>query len=248
MRHQDGNFLSWALAALLVTSAAICAAAQKKATARPGEVKESPAASSEKPGATTDGVRYFYEFEQPDFIVHHIHIEHDAGGRGSIRFRRRGDDEAFVEPLELSGTALARVAGLWASLRFLDSNASYQGPKHFPSYGTSRLRMRDGERERTAEFNYSNDRDAFALADEYRRAAEQAVLVFEIKVAQENQPLETPKLFNRLEQLITRKGLSDARQLVPLVRELSTDERLPLIARNQAGRILKRLEKEPAKK
>jgi hypothetical protein len=241
-----------ALAALLLTGAAICAAAQNKVTARPGEAdaKATPSLPPPTPKKPDEagGVRYFYEFVQPDFIVHHIQIEHDAGGRGSISFQRRGDDESIVEPFEFSATALARVASLWAALRFLDSNADYQGQKQLPSYGTSRLRMKEGARERTAEFNYSHDRDAFQLADEYRRAAEQSVFVFEIKVAQESQPLEAPKLLNRLDTLLSRKGLSDPLQLAPLLRELSTDERLPLIARNQANRILKKLDKGSGKK
>ena len=237
------------MAALLLPGAAICAAAQSKVTTRPGEatpgVKDDAAPSSPKKSkdAAASDTRYFYEFQQPDFVVRHIQIEHDEAGRGSVRFERRGDEEAIVEPLELSAAALARISGLWRALRFLDSDTNYQGPKQFPSYGTSRLRMKEGGRERTAEFNYSKDRDAFLLADEYRRAAEQSIFVFEIKVAQESQPLEAPKLLNRLDILVARKGLSDPLQLLPLLRELSTDERLPLIARNQAIRILKKLEK-----
>jgi hypothetical protein len=63
-------------------------------------------------------------------------------------------------------------------------------------------------------------------------------------VALESQPLETPKLINRLGELIERDFLSDRQQLVPLVRELSEDERVPLVGRNQAARILKKLEKQ----
>jgi hypothetical protein len=110
--------------------------------------------------------------------------------------------------------------------------------------GQTRLTMWRGGRERTAEFNYSQDKDAQGLAEEYRRAAEQTLLVFELHVALESQPLETPKLINRLGTLIDRDYLSDRQQLVPLVRELSEDERVPLVGRNHAARILKKLEKQ----
>jgi hypothetical protein len=46
-----------------------------------------------------------------------------------------------------------------------------------------------------------------------------------------------------METLLTRAGLSDPYQLVPLLTELKTDERIPLIARNHADRILKKIEK-----
>jgi hypothetical protein len=46
-----------------------------------------------------------------------------------------------------------------------------------------------------------------------------------------------------MESLQRRDGLSDPKQLVPLLTELKTDEHIPLIARNQADRILKKIEK-----
>ena len=248
---KGSKILSLIIAALALPGAAICAAAQNKVTARPAEQKRAPAethtarpadaSSPAQPDA--DAPHYSYEFEQPDFTVYHIKIEHDARGRGRILFERRTDSEPIVEPFQLSEAALARINALWAALNFLDSDANYQSPKPIPSIGITRLRMTSGKRERTAQFNYSHDRDAFALANEYRRAAEQVMFVFEIEVARENRPLDAPQLLNRLELMVTRDALSDARQLIPLLRELNTDERLPLIARNQAARLLKKLEK-----
>ena len=37
-------------------------------------------------------------------------------------------------------------------------------------------------------------------------------------------------------------GVSDPQQLIPLLKDLSTDERVPLITRNTAGKILKKVE------
>lgn len=240
-------------AALSIWGAALRAPAQsrqpQKAAARPEPQNKTNARAEATPAgpaakADPSAPLYVYEFEHPDFVVYFVHIEHDDAGRGHIRFERRSDVEQLTEPFELSPAALARVREHWVALNFLDSDAQYQGERHYPSYGKSRLRMRQGGRERTAEFNYANDPHALALADEYRRAADQAVFVFELKVALESQPLETPKLIGRLDHLIDRKMLSDSRQLLPLVRELSTDERVPLVGRNHAARILKKLEKQ----
>ena len=248
------------IAALALPGAALCAAAQNKVTARPAaqpQQQRAPAAETRttttntpddastpaKAQADADAPRYSYEFEQPDFTVYHIKIEHDAAGRGRILFERRTDAEPIVEPFQLSEAALARIDALWTALNFLDSDADYQSPKPLPSIGTTRLRMTRGKRERTAQFNYSHDRSAFALANEYRRAADQAMFVFEIEVARENRPLDAPNLLSRLDSMVSRSALSDPRQLIPLLRELNTDERLPLIARNHAARLLKKIEK-----
>jgi hypothetical protein len=260
-----------AAAALVVLGAALCVTAQsaaqrraaprptptpeqggpKKVTARPGEgggaedvpasVKAgAPAKAKEDPNAA----RYVYEFKQPDFYVYFIHIEHDDAGRGQMRFERRSDTEQITEPFELSPAALARVRARWEALQFLEAQANYQGERTYPSMGQTRLTVRRGGQERATEFNYSQNADAQGLAEEYRRASEQALFVFDVGVAVESQPLETPKLLGRLEALVGRNYLSDPQQLVPLLRQLSEDERVPLVGRNQAARILKKLEKQ----
>jgi hypothetical protein len=46
-----------------------------------------------------------------------------------------------------------------------------------------------------------------------------------------------------LESMLKRDALSDPHQLVPLLLELSTDEHVPLIARNHALRLIKLIQK-----
>jgi hypothetical protein len=263
------KLLGTALAAALVsTGAALPARAQapRKATPRPtpspaveqrqpkkvsqrpeegaGEAPASVRAGAPaKPKEDPNAARYVYEFKHPDFFVYFIHIEHDDKGRGQIRFERRSDAEQITEPFELSPAALARVVAHWEALGFLESQANYQGERTYPSMGQTRLTVRRGGRERTADFNYSQVKDAQGLAEEYRKASEQSVIVFELQVARESQPLETPKLIGKLDSLIERDYLSDRQQLVPLIRELTEDERVPLVGRNHAARILKKLEK-----
>ncbi len=57
-----------------------------------------------------------------------------------------------------------------------------------------RLTMDQNGSKRTAEFNWSKNKDAFDLVSEYRRIADQAILLFDISVARETQPLNGPKL------------------------------------------------------
>ena len=190
-----------------------------------------------------DATQYSYEFAQKEFVVNHIVITHDALGRGKITFQRRSEPAAIVEPVELSAAALGRVFGLWTDLRFLDSNENYQSDKNFAHLGTYKIGMDDGKRKRTAEFNWSGNKAAWALAREYRRVSEQAILIFNLKLAREMQPLNTPSLLNEMDSLLRRDELSDPQQLVALLNELKTDEHIPLIARNHADRLLKRIEK-----
>jgi hypothetical protein len=148
-----------------------------------------------------------------------------------------------VEPLELSPAALERIRAAWQGLQFLESETNYQADKQFPHLGTMRIGMERGDRKRVAEFNWTNNSNASALVNEYRKAADQVILVFDISIARENQPLGVPKLMELIESLMKRDGLSDPRQLVKLLEDLSTDEHVPLIARNHAQRLIKKIQK-----
>ncbi len=240
------NGMQIALAALVLLVANICPQAQSeqatKANGRPAEIERATASLGEGNSAAA-AIHYTYEFAQPEFHIRHIVVEHDGTGRGKISFERKANQEVLTDPLEVSPTALQRITALWNALRFLESNTNYQASKQFPHLGTMRLAMRGGGRERIAEFNWTKDPDASALVNEYRRIADQALFVFDLTLARQNQPLETPKLLTRLDMLLTRNALSDPRQLIALLRDLQTDERLPLIARNHAGRLLKKIDK-----
>lgn len=230
-------------AALCGACVLIAAGQERPATKQNARASETPAAPPSAANDPAGSVAYSYEFTQPDFVVRHIVIEHDGAGRGRISFERRNDTEPLVDPMELSPAALSRIIAHWNALQFLETESSYQASKQFPHLGTMRLKMRQGTRERTAEFNWTDNRDASALVNEYRRVADQALFVFDIKLAREIQPLEAPKIMDRLNLLLSRNGLSDPQQLLPLLEELATDERLPLMARNHADRLLKKIKK-----
>jgi hypothetical protein len=228
----------------MVLSAAISICAQDKSN---GKHNARPQQAAAVPGAVADTntevVKYTYEFSQPKFVVSHIVLEHDASGRGTITFERLNEGTPVVEPLELSPAALERIRSSWQALRFLESETNYQADKQFPHLGTMKIGMERGGRKRVAEFNWTHNSDASTLVNEYRKAADQAILVFDISVARENQPLSVPKLMEVMESLLKRDGLSEPRQLLKLLEDLSTDEHVPLIARNHAQRLIKKIQK-----
>ncbi|HEX8179779.1 MAG TPA: hypothetical protein VF525_09585 [Pyrinomonadaceae bacterium] len=202
-----------------------------------------PSATAQANAAAPAEVRYYYEFTQPEFYLRHIQIEHDATGRGQMVFERKSDSEAYTEPLAITPAALARIMSAWSALRFLDSTENYQTDRQMAHLGTMRLRMTEGARTRTVEFNWTHNQQAAALTNEYRRLAEQTMFVFEVEIARQYQPSDTVKLLKGLESLLSRDGISDAAQLVPLLNDLANDERIPLIARNQAERLSKKITK-----
>ncbi len=230
-----------------------------KKNSRPEEETENPSepikknSQPEKTNARPDAAKentpvYFYEFSQPNFQIPKILIEHNENGKGKITFSKQNFDDSISDPIQLSQTALERIKTTWQALNFLDSTENYQYEKDYSHLGNSTFTMRKDGRARTAKFNWTENKDAKNLADEYRRIGQQFIWIFDISVARENQPLEAPKLMDALDALIKRNEISDAAQMTPLLTELSNDERIPLIARNHATRIVKEIEKKVDKK
>ena len=231
-------------AALLMFSAAIFTYAQDtRKNQRPTQAKEAPATANPLPANIGSPIKYSYEFSQPNFFINHITIEHDEAGEGTIKFTRKNEDVEVVEPLQLSAAAATRVMGLWESLKFLESDTNYQSSQHYAHLGVMKIGMERGDKKRVAEFDWTHNTAAADLVAEYRRAADQAIMVFDIGIARQNQPLNAPKLMEGLESLLKRNGLSDPMQLLPLLTDISTDERVPLIARNHAQRLIKKIQK-----
>lgn len=191
---------------------------------------------------------HFYSFSQPEFETSSIVIEHDDTGRGKISFKKKGLDEEITDPVQVSPAALERIANALKALNFFDSNESYQYEKDYSHMGNIKIRVKEKDRERTVTFNWTLNKDAKALADEYRRISNQAIWLFDITVARENQPLNSPKMLDNLDSLIRRGEISDTTQMLPVLQGLSNDERIPLIARNHAAKLAKEIEKEAAKR
>ncbi len=157
-------------------------------------------------------------------------------------------DEEVSDPIILSESHIKRIKMLWNNLNFLDSTENYQYEKDYSHLGNLKFTMKKDGRERTSEFNWTTNPDAKALADEYRKISNQYIWIFDINVSRENQPLESAKIMNTLDMQIERNEIADPEQMIPFLKELADDERIPLISRNHATRIVKNIEKKLAKK
>ncbi|MFM9905163.1 MAG: hypothetical protein ACKVQJ_11405 [Pyrinomonadaceae bacterium] len=187
---------------------------------------------------------YFYEYDRPGFTYSHILIEHDETGKGQISFRRDGYDDLWTDPLQLTEVTMGGLKGAFADLNFIGSTESYQFPgRDFSNMGNVTITLKKDGRSRQAKYNWTENKDAKFLMDEYRRISNEATWKFEILIARENQPLQTPGLMDVIDTYVNRKEISDPPHLVPFLTQLSTDERLPLIARNRAERLIKQIEK-----
>jgi hypothetical protein len=186
---------------------------------------------------------HFYEFSRPGFSYSKIEIRHDDNGRGTITFQKDGHDESLTDPIELSKATLGKISDTLNALKYLDSAEEYQHPRDYSHMGNVTFTLRRDGRTRTVKFNWTDNPSAKALMDEYRRISNEYTWKFEITLSRENMPLQSPGLMDALDAYIKRNEISDPPHLLPFLAQLSTDERLPLMARNRATKLMKEIEK-----
>ncbi|HEV7701725.1 MAG TPA: hypothetical protein VGO43_15950 [Pyrinomonadaceae bacterium] len=187
---------------------------------------------------------YTYTFDRPGFVYSKIKIEHDEDGKGRIWFTRDGNDQPYDDPLTLSLATMERLKAAFSGLNFLDSLEDYQYATHdYSNMGNVAITMNRSGRTRTAKYNWTDNKQAKALMDIYRAISNEATWKLEMSSAHDNQPLLTPGLVDTLQSYLDRSEISDPPHLVPYLTQLSTDERLPLIARNHLTRIIAQIAK-----
>lgn len=228
--------------AVVVTPAPIPTATP---TQTPGKKNERPVDIKKPVVSKAYTPTYFYDFDRRGFTYSHITIEHDANGTGQIALTKEGYDEIWTDPLQLTPATLEKINAALAALDFINSTESYQFPtRDYSHMGNMTFKLiRDGK-ERIAKYNWTETPHAKALMDEYRRISNEYTWRFEIILARQNQPLQTPGLMDAIAGYIDRKEISDPPHLIPFLTELSTDERLPLMARNRATKLIKQIGKK----
>ncbi len=184
-----------------------------------------------------------YEFTRPGFSYSKITIEHDDDGIGTITFEKKDLDESFTDPIKVSPATIEKINTALDELNYFDSGETYQYEKDYSHLGTSKFTFIRGDKKRSTEFNWTDNKAAKVLADTYRKLSNQYTWEFEINVSRENQPLQSPGIIGTLDSYLRRDEIADPRQMIPFLKELHEDDRLPLMSRNHVERLIKQIEK-----
>ena len=109
--------------------------------------------------------------------------------------------------------------------------------------GNIAITVKKEGKSRTAKYNWTVNKDAKQLMDTYRGIGQEYVWRFNINLAMEMQPLQTPGLMDEITMFVNRNEIPDPPHLIPILTKLSNDERMPLMARNRAAKLIKEIEK-----
>ena len=195
----------------------------------------------EKPSPTGDGFKF--KFENPRFFVRLIEIDIGQTGDGHLRLKRGEVDEIIDRKLSLLPSTMSVLNELVARSAFLSSSEEYQTKKDFSHLGWITITARQGHQERTVRFNYTAQAQIAELAAIFRAIADQELDLLDVEIAVQNEPLDLPRVLDALENDLRESHLAEPQQLVKPLRAIAQEDSLPLIARNQAGRLVLAIEK-----
>jgi hypothetical protein len=205
-----------------------------------------PSPSAAAPTATVSqkSVAYSYAFDKSNFLVSHIEIELDADGRGRMSYTEKDASEPTVVEIALRPESLARLKQMiekvgWTTLVSDDATLA----KH-ENLGLTKVKVADGDAQRTATFTYTPDVSLQQAANFFRGLVTQHQRQTLLETARRFQPLDTPKQLRDLESELKGNRIAEPLALLALLRKLSTDERIPLIARNHAKKLADQVEKQ----
>jgi hypothetical protein len=183
---------------------------------------------------------YWYEFEQPNFVISKIEIGLDEGGHGTLAYWQKDVDPVNVE-ITLRPDSVARLKGMAEKISLLPEDTT-PSDRHLNLGKTKLVFSQKGEK-REAEFTYTPNQPMNAFANFFRGLVTQHQRKSQLEVARKYQPLDTPKILKDLESDLNGSRIAEPAALASLLKSLSTDERLPLIARNQAKKLFERVGK-----
>jgi hypothetical protein len=188
-------------------------------------------------------VSFSYRFENPRFYIRVIEIDIDSNGIGQLRFTRGESDEILDSKIRLLPATVSRIRTLFKVTGFLGSHDEYQAEKDFAHLGWVTLGEKEGPRGRKTRFNYTKNAEMKELADIFRGVATQEMSLFDIENAERYQPLDLPKQLDLLENDLKLERISEPERLLAALTEIAADDTQPLIARNQAKRIVDQIRK-----
>ena len=193
------------------------------------------------------GASFGYRFENTRFHIPLIEIDLASDGTGELRFKRGESDEIIDLKLRLLPATMERIRTLYSATGFLTSKDEYQSKKDFSNLGWITLSAREGGLMREARLNYSENHQIRELYEIFRAIATQQMHLFDLDIAEQYQPLDLPTQLRVLERDLELERIAEPEQMLAALRNINSNDSLPLIARNHAKRIADSIEKKKFK-
>lgn len=204
----------------------------------------SPALTARQSGPAR---KYLYHFENPQFDTSLIEIEVSDSGKGLFRFRNKDAEGVIENELDLKPSTISALRQSYGSLSYLEGDESYQSKYDYPHLGTVTIGVVDSKGERKTVFNFTQHPLMSKLLVLFRNIATQELSYFRIVLDLRHYPLDIPKELTALESNLKGKRIPEPERFVPLLKEILNSEQTLLIAKRQAGKLLKEIEKSASR-
>ncbi|HKA20026.1 MAG TPA: hypothetical protein VKN18_17185 [Blastocatellia bacterium] len=205
-----------------------------------------------KEAVPSGDLSFSYKFEGPRFYLRIIEIDLGSTGTGELRFTRGESDEVLDSKVSLQPGTIARIRQLFELSDFLGSETAIQDKRDMSHLGWITIGAKQGLRERKVRYNFTTNPHIKELQDIFLGIAWQEIALFDIDNAERYQPLDLPKQLEILENDLKLERIAEPTRIIAPLKEIASDVSQPLIARNQAKRIVDAINqgkfKSPVKK
>lgn len=199
------------------------------------EEQEAPAPAS------NGGLSIVYVFENPSFMLSPVELRIDESGNADLRFTRKDVAQPVHRPVRLELDVYRSICSLVETARILESSDEYQSKRHFANLGTYTVTAERNGTSRTVRFDNSENETIMDLVKLLRGITTREVHAFDLETAALYAPLAIPGLLDRVEADLKFDRIVAPAGLVPVLRRISDDPSLPLIARNRAEKLERKL-------
>src|SRR5437016_7051557 len=168
-------------------------------------------------------------------------IQLDPEGKGEVKFKRRQAETVDVR-IQLSQPAREKFLTVLAGTNYLDHPETFESGKKIADLGAKRLTLEMPGGKREATFNYSMRKDVTDLSAFFEGLINQETLGFDIRNAIQFEKLSIPKRLEQVENELKANRIADPDGLIPMLEKIEADGQIMNYARNQAGKLKKRIQ------
>ncbi len=173
-------------------------------------------------------------------VPEYICISVDSSGAGTYEGRKL-DEPPNPRPIQLSPAVAARLFALARDLGYFRDN-DLESHKKVANLGLKVFTYQQGTEINRAEFNYTLNRQAQELSDQFEKIASVEQHLTNLEFSMKYDPLGLPGELRQIQIDLANDALADPQLLIPALEKISRNSRYMHLAQSRAQDILQRIQ------
>ena len=171
----------------------------------------------------------------------YLSLSIDANGKGTYDSHKLGDPAA-LRPLQISAETTAQIFSLTQSLNYFRSG-NLDSHHRVADMGLKILTYQDTRETNKVQFNYSENRSAQQLADNFEKISNVEERIAQLDYAMKYDHLSLPQVLRQVQYGMENSYFVEAALMIPTLEKISADPHYLHLAQSRAREIEQRIQK-----